>query len=375
MTNNKLKIAYDASYAFGPKNGTTVYSQQLLKFLAKNDRYHQYIIFPFFFYHTCPNFKEFQPKLPQNFSIFLNKIPKYFTQKLWKQLLPQVDILHSTTFTIPPKKFYNKFVFTVLDTTFYTHPQFHQQANIDHCLSATKIAVKTADAIIAISNQTKKDLINYFDCPESKIYVTHLACDQEFFKTKPKENINRVLKKHKLSKPYIFHLGNLEPRKNTLGLIKAYQLLPETIRSQFDLVIAGGAGWMNNEISNYITYHNKDRRIRVLGYVEQKELPSLYQGAKCFAYPSFYEGFGIPVLEAMASKCPVLTSNISSLPEVGQNAVLYCNPYDIIDIKNKILQLLTNDNQELIKRGKLQAKKFSWDKCAKETIDIYEKLC
>lgn len=370
MSKKILNIGYDASFAPSFRSGVSVYSHQLLRHLSKIDKYNKYTVFPFFYYHFLPEYKSYKPKLSSNFSLFLDFLPTSLVKVIWKNLIPKFDIFHSTTFTIPPKKIYKKLIVTIYDTTFYTHPQYHLKENIDQCLKNTKLAVKKADIIIAISNQTKKDLISYFDCPANKIRVTYLACDKRFFKKINKSDKQHTLDKFDIKKPFIFHLGSLEPRKNTLGLIKAFQLLPKKYINKYDLVVAGGKGWMNNSITDYLSRHPSGN-IKLIGYIDNNDLINLYQSAKLFAYPSFYEGFGLPCLEAMASGCPILTSNVSSLPEVCQKAALYCDPKDIEDISKKLLKMLKIKNTDLIRQGTIQAKKFSWTKTARQTLDAY----
>jgi len=373
MTNKVLNVGYDASFAPSFRSGVSVYSHQLLRQLSKIDHQNKYTVFPFFYYHFLPEYKTYQPKLSTNFSFFLDFLPASITKKVWQYFVPKFDIFHSTTFTIPPQKVYKKLVVTIYDTTFYTHPQYHLKENINQCLKSTKLAVKKADAIIAISKQTKQDLINYFDCPANKIHVTYLACDKIFYKKRNKSIKQKTIQKFNIKKPFIFHLGSLEPRKNTLGLIKAYQLLPQKYKDKFDLVIAGGKGWMNNSITNYLSKYPSNN-IKLIGYIDNNDLINLYQTTKLFAYPSFYEGFGLPCLEAMVSGCPVLTSNVSSLPEVCGKAAIYCNPKDIEDISKKLLKMLKRKNSDLIRQGIIQAKKFSWTKTAHQTLNIYQSI-
>jgi alpha-1,3-rhamnosyl/mannosyltransferase len=381
MTNLALNIGYDASFVHGQKNGTAVYSHNLLTHLSQIDRHNRYTVFPFFTYHYLPGFKKYQPRLSPNFSFFLNSLPESLINILWNQiplarpfLTPKFDIFHTNTMAIPPASFYRKLVVTILDTTFYTHPQYHQPANIDHCLKATYAALDKADLVITISQHSKNDLVKYFDFPSDKIVVTYIGCHESFYQSCPKNQIEETVAKYQLHHPFIFHLGSLEPRKNTLGLIKAYNLLPQKMREKYDLVIGGASGWLNSNIFDYLKLHNPDGNIKFLGYIPDPELVALYHGATIMAYPSFYEGFGIPVLEAMASGCPVLTSNISSLPEVGGQAALYCNPYDIEDIAAKLEQLLNTPKEEIIKQGKIQARQFSWSRCARETFKAYQSL-
>ena len=381
MANKKLNIGIDASFVHGENSGTGEYTKQLIKHLSELDKKNSYTIFPFFTYIYNNSFKAYHPKLPDNFHIFWKNIPKRVIDILWNKFymfrtlfLPHFDIFHSTTFTIPPPSSYAKLIFTVYDVSFFTHPQFHLKENIEHCLKGTKEAVKRADVIIAISEHTKKDLIKYFDCPENKIKVTPLACDEIFYKKINQTEKNKVLHKYKITVPFIFHLGSLEPRKNTMGLIKAYRLLPKKLQDKYQLIIGGGKGWLNSSIYDYIRKYNLSTNIKIIGYINNDDLPIFYQSAKCFVYPSFYEGFGIPPLEAMASDCPTLVSNNSSLPETYQEGAIYCKSNDIEDISNKMEQLLMSNNEDLIKKGKIQAKKFSWNKCIKKTLNIYEKI-
>lgn len=180
--------------------------------------------------------------------------------------------------------------------------------------------------------------------------------------------------KYKITVPFIFHLGSLEPRKNTMGLIKAYRLLPKKLQNKYHLVIGGGKGWLNSSIYDYIRKYNLSTNIKIIGYINNDDLPIFYQSAKCFVYPSFYEGFGIPPLEAMASDCPTLVSNNSSLPETYQEGAIYCKSNDIEDISNKMEQLLTANNEILIKKANIQAKKYSWNKTVRETLKIYNSI-
>lgn len=377
----KTNIAIDASFALGEKSGTSEYTNQLINNLSKIDTENSYTIFPFFTYIYDPDFKKYQPKVPSNFKLFLDKVPKSTIDLIWKKLkflrpfyTPKYDVFHTTTFSVPPKYMYKKLIVTIYDVSFYTHPQFHLKENIEHCHKGTVEAVKHADTIIAISENTKKDLINYFDCPEDKITVTPLAYDKSFDKELTSNEIDGVIRKYKIKKPFIFHLGSLEPRKNTLGLIKAYRLLPKKLYEEFDLVIGGGKGWKNNEILEYVNKYHLENRVKFVGYIPDNDLTAFYQKAKCFAYPSFYEGFGIPPLEAMASGCPTLVSNISSLPEICGNAALFCQPNDIEEMANILNTLISSNNKILKKAGLEQAKKYSWAKTIDQTLDLYERI-
>lgn len=382
MSNNKYNIGIDASFVHGENSGTGEYAKHLIKYLSKIDKNNIYTIFPFFTYIYNRNFKSYQPRLSNNFHIFLNNIPEKIIDLVWNKftlirsiLLRRFDIFHSTTLSKPPKYTYSKLIFTVYDLSFYTHPQFHVKENVEHCLQGIRMVVNEADAIITISENSKIDLIKYFDCPENKIEVIPLACDEIFYRKISSTHRNKILLKYGVNKPFIFHLGSLEPRKNTLGLIKAYCLLPRTLRDKYCLVIGGGSGWMNKKIFEYIKKYSLETFIKTIGYINDADLPAFYQSAKCFVYPSFYEGFGIPPLEAMASGCPTLVSNTSCFHEVCGEGAKYCQPNDIENMsKNIKLLLLDNVNTELIKKGRVRAHVYSWEKTAKQTLNLYNNI-
>jgi alpha-1,3-rhamnosyl/mannosyltransferase len=175
---------------------------------------------------------------------------------------------------------------------------------------------------------------------------------------------------------YILFLGNLEPRKNLPRLMAAYQSLPQPIRRRYPLVIAGAKGWGTEEVKETLLSFRRDEKPIFTGYIPQTALPILYRGASLFVYPSLYEGFGLPVIEAMASGVPVITSGSTSLPEVVGDAGMLVNPYDVDRLKGAMMELLEDERKrkEMIEKGIVRARLFSWEKCARETITVYEKV-
>lgn len=236
------------------------------------------------------------------------------------------------------------------------------------------LAVKKAAIIITISRSTKNDLIERFGRKiENKIRVTYLAAADKFKPLAPEKTMSIIKKCGLEYKKYLLTVGTIEPRKNYLNLIKAYLFLPQKIQDEFSLVIVGHCGWNYTAIMRAA---GKNDNIKILTGVGDDDLPFLYNGAKLFCYPSLYEGFGLPVLEAMSCGCPVVTSNTSSLPEVGGETAAYVNPYQPQSIA-VAMEKLINDNQlcfNLTKKGQIQAKKFSWRKTIKETISIFSEL-
>lgn len=377
-----MEIGIDISLAVGDRAGVGQYSFNLVRELAKFDKENRYTLFPFFTHIYNDEFKKFDFLRGENFKMKYENLSKEWIDCLWRRswipkykFLNGLDLFHSTTFCFPDG-FKGKVVSTIYDVSFKTHPQFHTKENIDHCERGVKQAVEKADRIIVISKHTKKDLIEYYNCPEEKIVVTYLGCDERFKVIEDSGQIEAVKKKYKIDKPFIFNVGSIEPRKNISGLIEAYSTIDEKYRKSFDLVIAGGKGWLNSDIYRRVGELKLKDRVKFIGYVDDEDLPYLYNAAEVFAYPSFYEGFGLPILEAMACGCPVIASNVSSMPEVSGDATILINPEKTDMLKIAIESVLKNDSKRksMKKKGLKQAGKFSWEKCAKETLAIYNSL-
>nr|WP_245323773.1 glycosyltransferase family 1 protein [Methanomicrobium sp. W14] len=306
-------------------------------------------------------------------------MPKKIIDYLWhfeflrKNIIGNVDILHSTTFCTP-RDHYGKLIVTIYDVSFQALPECHTEENRQHCLKGTIDAVNNADCIITISNHGKNELVKYFDADPDKIKVTYLAA-KDIFSPSCQDEQKKIIDKYKLSKGFILFVGSYEPRKNLITLVKAYVSLPESTKKRHLLVIAGGKGWLNSEIDDIIEL-NKSSDIRRIGYVDEDDLPGLYSAADVFVYPSLYEGFGLPILEAMACGAPVITSNTSSMTEVGGNAALYFDPHDENQLRELLIKTVDDESlkEDLRQNGFRNAKKFSWEKTARKTLQIYESV-
>ncbi len=378
-----MKIGIDISLTIGEKGGVGIYSYHLVKELSKIDYANEYILYPFFYHIFHPDYKKVFRLENPNFKIHMNDVPKDVIKEMWfnpgqsrKELLGNVDVLHSTTFCAPSDH-NGKLVVTIYDLSFITHPECHIEENRIHCLSGSLDAALYADKIIAISNHTKQDIINYLNIPEDRIAVTHLSAGEQFRPVKDHFSIKKVLKKYQISRKYIFSLGSLEPRKNIKSLIEAYLMLPEIIKNEYNLVIGGGTGWLNADIKDKIEKLSMENNIMFIGFVEEDDLPVLYSAAELFAYPSLYEGFGLPVLEAMACGVPVITSDNSSLKEIAEGIGILVDPLNVIDIRDAIVNILKSPQrkEELIEKGLKRAADFSWTRTASETLKVYEDVC
>lgn len=262
---------------------------------------------------------------------------------------------------------------TIHDLAFKRYPETFPKKHLFKLNFLLGVAVRRADKLIAVSESTKNDLLEFFpELPPERIRVIHHGFDSEFFGTKlSSEELSEKLKSYKLqTTTYALYVGALQPRKNLVRLIKAFNIAKQTM-PEMKLVLAGEQAWLSAEIFEAREKSPYKEDIIMTGAVPFENLRALYQGARLFAFPSLYEGFGLPILEAFASSVPVLTSNNSSLLEVGGEAVLYCNATSIEDIAEKLKRLWSEEElqKKLVLRGEEQLKKFSWDKCAKETLE------
>jgi glycosyltransferase involved in cell wall biosynthesis len=242
------------------------------------------------------------------------------------------------------------------------------------------LSLKGAAAVITDSESSKKDIIKFANIPENKIAVIYLAAGQNFKKLTKGKWQEQVRHKYNLPKRYLLYVGDINWNKNIPGLIKAFTKVKSQF-PQFKLILVGSA-YANNslpefqEIQQLINQYNLKDEVMFLDYVPENDLVVIYNLASLYVQPSFYEGFGLPVLEAMSCGCPVVSSNQSSLPEIGGQAVTYFDPHQEGDLAKKLILILSNPHKlrELSNNGLVQAKKFTWLKTAQETVKVYEKI-
>lgn len=243
----------------------------------------------------------------------------------------------------------------------------------------TECAIGKADKIITVSHRTEKDLVQKLHIDPKKITVNYIDVDEIYKKPVETQHASSVLEKYKLEKGYIYTGGGLEVRKNTESVLRAYKIILDKYDHTIDLPQLVVSGKLMPQLAPLVTDVEQlvegldiKKYVQLLDYVPQEDLPALYCGASMFVYPSFYEGFGLPVLEAMNVGTPVITSKISSLPEVGGDAVLYCHPEDVDDLAMVMKNLIVNGHlkEELSKRGKARAAHFSWEKFAQKFLNI-----
>lgn len=288
-------------------------------------------------------------------------------------LLPDGELFHATEHLLPCLRTMPT-VLTVHDLIFERFPQYHKFKNYAYLRLAMPLYCRRATAIIAVSEATKKDLMALYGVPEAKITAIPEAADPRFAPTEP-DLIRRTCEQYGLPERYILAVGTIEPRKNLTRLADACgPLFAEGLADA--LVLVGSKGWLTEGFFQHIEQLPwRDRIIRP-GFVADAYLPAVYAGACVTVQPSLYEGFGLPLLEAMACGCPTCASNVSSLPEVGGDASLYFDPERTDDISQCLRRVLTEPAlaEELTARGLARAASFSWERIARETLALYTKL-
>jgi glycosyltransferase involved in cell wall biosynthesis len=280
-------------------------------------------------------------------------------------------LYHSPNFYLPP--FAGPAIVTIHDLSIFRYPQFHPAERVAFMQREIQVALTRADFLITDSEFIRREIIDFFNWPEEKVQAVPLGVSEEYRPRGQEETVG-VLQKFSLDfDGYILCVGTIEPRKNIDVSLAAYEALPKTQRSRYPLVLVGGFGWRSEATHRRIEQGQRQGWLRYLGYVSEIELPLLFSAARGFIYPSLYEGFGLPVLEAMASGLPVLISNRSSLPEVASGAALIAEAEDVRAMTESIRVLLEDDQwrREATKRSLEVAGRYSWEATARKTVEVY----
>jgi alpha-1,3-rhamnosyl/mannosyltransferase len=283
-------------------------------------------------------------------------------------------VFHGPNFYLPP--FAGPSVCSFHDLSMFTWPHCSPPERVKYMQKEIAKTLRYADILITDTDTTRHELAAYFGWPLDKIRAVPLACSADF-RPRNEAALSSVLTKHGITmQGYSLYVGTIEPRKNLDVLLDAYALLPLDVRQEWPLILIGYQGWRSEYLHERIRVAVSEGWARYLGFVEADELPLIYAGARVFVFPSLYEGFGLPVLEAMASGIPVVCSNASTLPEVAGGAAVMCDPKDVDGLSELINRALHDESwRELaVKKGLLQAAKFSWQRCATETAAVYKEV-
>lgn len=283
-------------------------------------------------------------------------------------------IYHGTSFLLPP--FPGTAIVTIHDLSVFRYPQFHPPERVSFMQREIPITLGRANFLITDSEFIRQEIIEFFGWPADKVRAIPLGIAEDYCPRRMEETVD-VLRKFGLEfGAYTLCVATIEPRKNIGTLLLAYEALPQALRNRYPLVLAGGYGWRSEAIHRRIEHGQRQGWLRYLGYVSEAELPKLFSGARGFVYPSLYEGFGLPVLEAMASGLPVLISNRASLPEVALGAALIVEAEDVQTMTENIRVLLEDDRwgKTAIRRSLEVAAQYSWDTTARKTVEIYRSV-
>lgn len=297
---------------------------------------------------------------------------------LWEQVVQPValrrlrpDLLHALAF-VAPLITPCPFIITVYDLSFLRYPAAFRPVNRWYLQQFTAWSVNRAEAVIAISESTRQDVINLLGKPATQVHTVYCGADENF-RPLPSAEIAAFKTRLGLPETFLLFVGTLEPRKNVEGLIRAYAIWRQQDPAAPPLVIAGGQGWYYQEIFALVETLNLQSHVHFPGYVPQNDLPLWYNAATMFVYPSHFEGFGLPVLEAMACGTPVITSTTSSLPEVAGEAGLLVNPAEPAALAEACQRVMAEADlrAEMRQQGLSRAAQFQWPKAAQETIEVY----
>jgi len=287
-----------------------------------------------------------------------------------------IDLLHALAF-VAPVAAPCPFVVTIYDLSFLRYPEVFRPFNRWYLSRFTARSVRRAEAIITISESTRQDVIKLLGAPPERVHTVYCGVDQSF-RPLPESEVAAFKQARQLPDTFVLFLGTLEPRKNVDGLIRAYGRWRERDKNAPPLIIAGGKGWYYTKIFQLVEALDLTEAVRFPGYVPQEELVRWYNAASLLVYPSYFEGFGLPVLEAMACGTPVITSTVSSLPEVAgtDGAALLVDPTDIGALAEAMAQLMSQPDQRVVMsaRGRARAAGFQWEQTARDTVAVYQKV-
>ncbi len=375
-----MRIAIDYTTAIRQGAGIGNYIRSLVDAMLAQDRNNRYILLS----SQPPQQGRTFPSV-ENVSARRIPIPERYLNILWYrwQLPPyanwfsgHVDIYHGPDFVLPPFSRRPRTVVTIHDLAFLEHPEYAVPSLAAYLNQVVPRTARRADVVATVSQASAQALTRHLEIPAEKIVVIPPGVGSTFHRISDPLLLEATRHKYGLKHPFVLAVGTKEPRKNHLGLIRAFHQAQSQRPRPRMLVIVGGPGWLYEETEQEVARLKLEQKVRFLGRVSDLDLMLLYSMADVFAYPSFYEGFGMPTLEAMACGAPVLTSNCSSLPEVVGEAALQVDPHDV-DALAAAMRRLLNDEQlreELRQKGYQQVKRFTWEASARKMLSVYQQL-
>lgn len=374
----QARIAIDYTAALDQGGGIGRYTRELIGAIAALDTDLQFRLFAMGRKHD-----DMPPTPSDNFTWRVSRISYDWFARLWHRAqlpLPvehwvgDIQLYHATDFTLPPTRKSTSTILTVHDLSFVRAPETATKGLREYLNRVVPSSIDRANHVLADSESTRRDIMDLYGTTPDKVSVLYSGVNGRFKPVADEGELQRAREKYGLgSSDFIFSLGTVQPRKNYGRLAEAFHRLD---RPDLLLVIAGGKGWLEDAFYQKIDELGLQDRIRLIGFADDADLPVLYSTAKIFVFPALYEGFGLPPLEAMACGTPVVTSSVSSLPEVVGDAGIQVDPYNIDAIAEAIDKLLRDTDliTEYVTRGFERAKLFSWEQSARQLINQYRVL-
>ncbi|MBI3671560.1 glycosyltransferase family 4 protein [Candidatus Azambacteria bacterium] len=355
-----MKIGIHVGSAFAEKRtGVEEYAYRVILNLAglEESKDHEFILY------SNPKVNKNFPSLPKNFLIRELKFPFFWTKLrlAFELFLHPVDALFVPA-NFLPIFFPNNTTITIHGVEFEYLPKGYFKYQLSYLRRGTKEAIKYAKKIITVSDNTKNDLIKLYNADSKNIHTVHHGVFNLLKNSEVKQSKEK----------YILYIGRIERKKNIIGMIEAFEIAKKKFKIPHKFILLGGDGYGYDKIKKRIDSSSYKDDIKMKGYVSEKEKESFLSGADIFLFSSFYEGFGMPILEAQVLGAPVITSNISSMPEVAGDGALMIDPKDSEEMAEAIYKISSDENlrKNLIEKGFKNAEKYSWERCAKETLDI-----
>lgn len=374
-----MRVGIDYTSAARQRAGIGRYTRELIRALLSLESGHEYTVFA-----AAGGLKgdDWKPGVGQE-GVRVRSLPLSddWLARLWHRLrLPipievvtgPLDIFYSPDFTLPPTMGATRRVLTVHDLSFVHHPDAFVPSLRRYLERVVPRSIQQADRVLADSAHTRADLITLFDVSPEQVTIIYPGVDPRFRPNPEPGERERLRKRYGIGdEPYVLSVGTLQPRKNYVRLMEGFVRLRGGADTRAQLVIAGGRGWLYDEIVAEASRHDS---VRLLGFVEDEDLPALYRGASVFAFPSLYEGFGLPVLEAMACGTPVMCSNASSLPEVAGESALLVDPLNADALTGALARVLADRGlrERMVDRGLAQAAEFTWERSAGQLLDVID---
>jgi alpha-1,3-rhamnosyl/mannosyltransferase len=281
------------------------------------------------------------------------------------------SLFHSPNFILQP--FPGPSIATFHDLSVYRFPEYHPEARVNYMKREIPKALEMADHFIAVSSFTAEEMRNCLDIPPEKISVVYNGVSPAYHPRPNRELVRVLTKYHVQPGEYLLSVATLEPRKNIATLIKVYEKLPDSIKKNYPLLLCGSRGWNNHGLLELIKQHAGSEWLRFPGYIPEQDLPHLFAGAAGFLYPTLYEGFGLPALEAMASGVPVMTAEQSAVSEITRDCALLINPRDPVAMGETIIRLIDDQKwrEQAVRKGLAISSEMSWSNCVRKTIQVY----